>query len=190
MKGVHALQDMIDGMSLGKIPCPTSPLLCQGCIEGKLHRKPLPKDGGHRTRKPLEIIHSDACGPMSTTSLGGARYFLTYIDDYSRKVWVYMLKAKGECLEKFKEFKALVETQSDHKIKVFRSDNGGDYISKGFRRFLKEHGIKKQTSTPYRPQQNGVAERANRTIVEMARSMLHAQNLKKSFWAEAVANAA
>jgi transposase InsO family protein len=127
---------------------------------------------------------------MRTTSLGGARYFVTYIDDFSRKVWVYLLKSKGECLEKFKEFKALVETQSEHKIKVFRSNNGGEYISKGFKGFLKAHGIEKQTSTPYRPQQNGVAEHANRTLVEMVRNMLHAQNLKKSLWAEAVVNAA
>jgi hypothetical protein len=124
---------------------------------------------------------------MRTTSLGGARYFVTYIDDFSRKVWVYLFKSKGECLEKFK---ALVETQSENKIKVFRSDNGGEYISKEFKRFLKAHGIEKQTSTPYRPQQNGVAERANRTLVEKARSMLHAQNLKKSLRAEAVVNAA
>jgi hypothetical protein len=71
-----------------------------------------------RATKPLEIVHSDVCGPMRTTSLGGARYFVTYIDDFSKKVWVYLLKSKGECLEKFKEFKALVETQSDHKIKL------------------------------------------------------------------------
>ncbi len=115
---------------------------------------------------------------------------MTYIDDFSRKVWVYSLKSKGECFEKFKEFKALVETQSEHKIKVFRLDNGGEYISKEFQGFLNAHGIEKQTSTPYRPQQNGVAERANRTLVEMPRSMLHAQNLKKSLWAEAVVNAA
>ncbi len=73
---------------------------------------------------------------------------------------------------------------------MFRSDNGGEYITKGFKGFLKAHGIEKQTSTPYRPQQNGVAERANCTLMEMARSMLHAQNLKKSLWAEAVVNAA
>jgi len=83
-----------------------------------------------------------------------------------------------------------VETQSEHKIKVFRSNNGGEYISKGFERFLRAHGIEKQTSTPYRPQQNGMAERANCTLVKMARSMLHAQNLKKSLWAEVVVNAA
>ncbi len=143
-----------------------------------------------RATKPLEIVHSDVCGPMKTTSLGGARYFVMYIDDFSRKVWVYLLKSKGECLEKFNEFKALVETQSEHNIKVFRSNNGGEYISKGFKGFLKAHDIEKQNSTPYRPQQNRVAERANHTLVEMARSMLHAQNLKKSLWAEVVVNAA
>jgi transposase InsO family protein len=181
---------MVSGMNLGNIPCPTSSFVCEGCIEGKQHYKPFPSDGGMRATKPLEIVHSDVCGPMRTTSLGGARYFATYIEDFSRKVWVYLLKSNGECLEKFKEFKELVETQSDYKIKVFRSDNGGEYISKEFQGFLKAHDIEKQTSTPYRPQQNGVAERANRTLVEMARSMLHAQNLKKSLWAEVVVNAA
>jgi transposase InsO family protein len=190
VKGVHALQNMVSGMNLGNMPFPTSSFVCEGCIEGKQHRKPFPSDGGMRATKPLKIVHSDVCGPMRTTSLGGARYFVTYIDDFSRKECVYLLKSKGECLEKFKEFKALVETQSEHKIKVFRSDNGREYISKGFKRFLKAHDIEKQTSTPYRPQQNGVAERANRTLVEMVRSMLHAQNLKKSLWAEAVVNAA
>ncbi len=188
IKGVHALQNMVSGMNLGNMPCPTFSFVCGGCIEGKQHCKPFPSDGGMPATKPLEIMHSDV--PMRTTSLGGARYFVTYIDDFSRKVWVYLLKSKRECLEKFKEFKALVETQSEHKIKVFRSDNGGEYISKGFERFLRAHGIEKQTSTPYRPQQNGVPERANRTLVEMVRSMLHAQNLKKSLWAEAVVNAA
>jgi transposase InsO family protein len=163
--------------------------ICEGCVEGKQHHKPFPSDGGMRATKPLEIVHSDVCGPMRTTSLDVARYFVTYIDDFSRKVCVYLLKSKGECLEKFKEFKALVEKQSEYKIKVFRSDNGGEYISKGFQGFLKAHDIEKQTSTPYRPQQNGVADRANRTLVEMARSMLHAQNLKKSLWAKAVVNA-
>jgi len=89
---------------------------------------------------------------MKTTSMGGARYFLTFIDDFSRKVWAYMLKAKSECFEKFKEFKALVERQSEHNIKVLRSDNGGEYMSKQFGDFLKEHGIARQTSAPYTSQ--------------------------------------
>ena len=88
------------------------------------------------------------------------------------------------------EWKALVERQSEHKIKVFRSDNGGEYTSKRFDEFLCIHGIARQTSPPYTPQQNGVAERANRTIVEMAMSMIHSQGLGREFWAEAVCNAA
>ncbi len=110
VKGVHALQTMVSGMNLGNMPCPTSSFVCEGCIEGKQHRKPFLSNGGMRATKPLEIVHSDVCGPMRTISLGGARYFVTYIDDFSRKVWVYLLKSKAECLEKFKEFKALVET--------------------------------------------------------------------------------
>jgi len=109
--------------------------------------------------------------------MGGAKYFVTFIDDFSRKVWLYLLKTKDECFIRFKEFKALVETQSEHKIKAFRSDNGGEFMSKAFIKFLVDHGIAKETSTPYRPQQNGVAERANRTIIEIARSMIHAQKL-------------
>ena len=83
-----------------------------------------------------------------------------------------------------------MERQSEHKIKVFRSDNGGEYTSKRFDEFLCIHGMARHTSTPYTPQHNGVAERANRTIVEMARSMIHLQGLGREFWAEAVCNAA
>ena len=187
VRSVRFLESMVSGMTLEKDE-PSLPF-CEGCVEGKQHRAPFPKDGGTRATKPLEIVHSDVCGPMRTTSIGGSRYFVTFIDDFTRRVWLYPLKTKGECLEKFKEFKALAETQSEHKIKAFRSDNGGEFISKAFRRFLKKHGIERQPSTPYTPEQNGVAERANRTIVEMARSMIHAQRLMLSFWAEAVSNA-
>ena len=189
VKGVSALQHMVSGMDLRKPLNSTLPLACKGCIEGKQHRVAFPSDGGRRATKVLEIVHSDVCGPMRTTSIGGGKYFVTFIDDFSRKMWVYILKSKGECFERFREYKALVETQSEHKIKVLRSDNGGEYMSNAFLAFLKAHGIEKQTSTPYTPQQNGVAERANRTIVEMARSMIHAQHMKLEFWAEAVVNA-
>jgi hypothetical protein len=105
VKGVHALQNMVSGMNLGNMPCPTSSFVCERYMEGKQHRKPFPSDGGMHATKPLEILHLDVYGPMRSTSLGGARYFMRYIDNFSKKVWVYMLKSKGECLEKFKEFK-------------------------------------------------------------------------------------
>jgi transposase InsO family protein len=117
------------------------------------------------------------CGPMRTPSLGRVKYFVTFIDDFSRKVWIYIIKAKSDCFAKFKEWKALVEKQCEYKIKVLRLNNGGEYLSKHFNELLKYEGIARQTSTPYTPQQNGVAKRANRTIVEMARNMLHSQSL-------------
>ena len=105
----------------------------------------------------LELIHSDVCGPMSSTSLSGFEYYITFIDDFSRKTWIYFLKAKSEVFEKFKEFKALIENLSDKKIKILRSDNGGEYTSKEFDAFCKYVGIKRELTTPYNPQQNGVA---------------------------------
>jgi transposase InsO family protein len=186
-KSVKRLQSMVGGMQVEKGSCD---LNCEACIEGKQARQPFPSDGATRATKVLEIVHSDVCGPMKTPSMGGARYFLTFIDDFSRKVWVFMLKCKSDVFERFKVWKALVENESGQKVKVLRSDNGGEYMSKAFEAFMRQHGIQHQTSTPYTPQQNGVAERANRTLVEMARAMLHAQDLKYDLWAEAVSNAA
>ena len=120
---------------------------------------------------------------MQTPSIGGSFYFLTFIDDYSRKTWVYFLKQKNEVFDLFRQFKNLVEKQSGYYIKVLRTDRGGEYISREFFNFCKDHGIHKQFTTRYTPQQNGVAERKNRTIMEMARSMLKAKHLSNEYWA-------
>ena len=97
-----------------------------------------------KTKGTLELIHSDVCGPMSSTSLSGFEYYITFIDDYSRKTWIYFLKAKSEVFEKFKEFKALIENLSDKRIKTLRSDNGREYTSKEFESFCKDDGIKRE----------------------------------------------
>ena len=102
---------------------------------------------------------------------------------------MYILKSKDQVLNKFVEWKAMVETQTSHKIKTLRSDNGGEYTSKAFDAFLSKHGIVRQTSAPYTPQQNGVVECANRTNVEMARFMLYAQGLRHEFQVEVVSSA-
>ena len=86
--------------------------LCEACIKGKQHRQSFPTGGSRRARRLLEIIHSDIAGPFDILSLGQNRYYLTFIDDFSRKSWVYIIKEKSEALEKFKEFKAMVEKQS------------------------------------------------------------------------------
>jgi hypothetical protein len=110
--------------------------VCNGCAQGKNIKNPFPK----RDNKEgvLELIHSDVCGPMPSTSISGYVYYVSFIDDYSRKTWVYFLKSKDEVFGKFKEFKALIENLSERKIKILRSDNGGEYTSKEFVNFCKD----------------------------------------------------
>lgn len=163
--------------------------ICTICMEGKMSRVPF-KNTGTRASEPLQLIHTDLCGPMETSSVGGAKYYVTFIDDYSRKVYVYFMKNKSDTLEKFKEFKNLVENESEKRIKILRSDNGKEYINKDFRLFLEKYGIQHQTTNPYTPEQNGLAERMNRTLVEKAKCLILNSSLEKSFWAEAVSTAA
>lgn len=159
---------------------------CVACIEGKQSRLPFPKKSKSRSKVLLGLVHTDVCGPLQTASLSGARYFVTFIDDFSRKTWVYFLKTKDEVFNIFKSFKVLVENETDRKIKCLRSDNGTEYVNRAFQNFLEASGIRHQTTVPRCSSQNGVAERANRTIMEKARSMLQDAGLEKKFWAEAV----
>ena len=113
---------------------------------------------------------------MNVDSIGGSKYFVTFIDDFSRYTTVYTMKNKNEVFAKFKEYVAYVENQTNFKIKALRSDNGGEYISKEFNEFCSEKGISRQFTLPY-SEQNGVAERMNRSILETTRSMLYEANL-------------
>ncbi|KAJ4788299.1 polyprotein [Rhynchospora pubera] len=159
---------------------------CEGCVLGKHPRSSFPKEASYRAKKPLELIHTDICGPITPNSLGKHRYFITFVDDFSRRTWVYFLKEKSEAFAVFKKFKVLVEKLNGNYIKAVRSDRGGEYISKEFEYFCEEHGIRRFLTAPYSPQQNGVAERKNRTILDMVRSMLKSKNMPKEYWAEAV----
>ncbi|MCO5604181.1 hypothetical protein L7F22_058342 [Adiantum nelumboides] len=161
------------------------PNLCPSCQLGKQQRRRFNKST-YRTRQPLELIHSDVWGPSQTTSMGGAHYILTFVDDMSRKVWVYFLKNKSEVFSYFKQFKAIVEKECGRFIKTLRSNQGGEFKSKEFEEFCWDQGIWRQYTCAYTPQQNGVAERKNRVIVEHARAMLSEGNLPKLYWAEAV----
>jgi hypothetical protein len=158
--------------------------VCNGCAQGKNIKNPFLKRDG-KAEGALELIHSYVCGPMPSSSISGYVYYVSFIDDYSRKTWVYFLKSKDEVFNKFKEFKALIENLSERKIKILRSDNGGEYTSKEFVKFCKDVGIKRELTTPYNPQQNGVAERKNRTIMEAVKTMIHDQDLPMCLWAEA-----
>lgn len=123
---------------------------------------------------------------LKIAAIGGAKYFVTFIDDYSRKAFVFTMKSKSEVFAKFVQFKKFVENQLEKTIKIYRSDNGSEYVNNDFQQFCIASGIKIEKSAPYSPQQNGVAERMNRTIIEKVRCMLFDANMSKGFWAEAV----
>ena len=157
---------------------------CVTCCEGKQMRLPFPHVG-QRSTETLQIIHADVCGAMETKSIGGAQYFLLFVDDYSRMTFIYFLKHKNEVFKKFKDFKAIVENQQNKKIKILHTDNGGEFCSGEMENYLTKEGLIHQKTNAYTPEQNGVCERANRTVVEKARCLLFDAKLEKKFWAEA-----
>ena len=182
-----AKKKLVNGMDY---PLDAELSFCEGCIEGKMHRKSHKPVGEIRSTEVLQLVHTDVCGPMQTESIGGNRYFVTFIDDFSRYTAVYFMKRKSEVLNKFKEFEAKTTNWAGCRIKTLRTDGGGEYTSDEFQRYLKMKGISHDMSMPYSPQQNAVAERMNRTLVEAARAMLVHSGLSKMCWAEAVSTAA
>jgi len=157
---------------------------CVHCLADKQKRVSFQSHPPSRKLDLLELVHSDLCGPFKVRSHGGALYFVTFIDDYSRKLWVFSLKSKNQVLDVFKNFQALIERQTGKKLKCIRSVNGGEYIGP-FDRYCREQGIRHQKTPPKTPQLNGLAERMNRTLVERVRCMLSDAKLPDSFWAEA-----
>jgi len=147
--------------------------VCKGCALGKYAKEAFPRSK-NRSKSVLGLIHLDICRQMSTKALSGVEYFVTFIDDHSRKTRIYFLKTKDEVFCRFKEFKALVENLTGKKIKVLRLDNGGEYVDKDFTDFCTRKGIRREWTAPYNPEQNGIAKRKNRTIVEATRAMKHA----------------
>ena len=179
-------KDLVKGVN---IPKSTRISFCEKCVEGKMSKKPFKPVGEIRSVRKLQCIHSDVCGPMPTQSIGGSRYYVTFIDDYSRYCMVYFMKNKSEVFNKFKEFELMFSNQCGCTIGTLRSDNGGEYLSEEFNAYLQSKGINHELSAPYSPAQNGVAERFNRTLMESARSMMAQAGLSERYWAEAVATA-
>jgi hypothetical protein len=182
-KGLRTLhgKGMVGGMS----NCTLDFDFCEHFIYGKHNQVRFPS-GATRAKGILELIHNDVFGPVPVPSLGKSVYYVSFIDDFSRNTWIYFLRKKSEVFDKFKEFKALVENQTEKKIKVLRTDNGGEFCGNEFEKFCKKCGIARKKTTPYTPQQNGVVERMNRTLMEKSRSMLSGARLGQEFWAEAV----
>ena len=172
LENLKKVQGLVGGMEGVKL----SEFTCDACVEGKQTKNSsttLPKS----STRILEVVHSDVCGPIKPTSLGGNRYFVSFIDDFSRKSWVFLMKEKREVFSKFQQFKTMAETQSGEKLSTLRSDNGGEYTGKDFSEFCKDQGVIHVYSSPYSPNQNGVAERFNRTMIDMVTSMLSSSKL-------------
>ena len=163
--------------------------LCESCIGGKQSTTPF-KTSNTTTSEPLELVHSDLCGKMGAKSIGGAEYFLMFLDHHTHYCWVYPLKRKDQTFSVFRDWKAEVENRTGQRLKTLRTDNGGEYMSDEFQNHLKRCGIRHELTIPRTPEQNGAAQRLNRTLVETTRAMLLDAGLPQSFWAEAVSTAA
>jgi hypothetical protein len=141
-----------------------------------------------RSKKPLDRIYSDIWGPYKVPSIGGVKYFISFTDDYSRKSWIFPTKTKDDLYTVFRQFRALRELESGRKIKVMRCDNGGEYRKLGDD-MHRQYGIKFEYTTVYTPEQNGVSERLNRTLVQLARGMLLDAQLPPWMWVYAIETA-
>lgn len=175
-----ALKQMSDKnlvCGLPKIYNPTR--LCEGCLVGKQTRKSYPSQAGFKEKQRLELLYEDLCGPISPPTPAGNRYFMLFVDDFTRVMWVYMMKTKDEAFSVFNKFRISVETETGEKLKTFRTDRGGESLSKQFTAYCEETGLNRHYTTPYSPQQNGVVERRNRTVVEMGRSILKSIHVPK-----------
>jgi transposase InsO family protein len=147
--------------------------ICSACQAGKQVGVHHPHKNIMTTDRPLELLHMDLFGPIAYISIGGSKYCLIIVDDYSRFTWVFFLQEKSH-------------TQESLRIKKIRSDNGTEFKNSQIEGLLEEEGIKHEFSSPYTPQQNGVVERKNRTLLDMARTMLDEYKTSDRFWAEAV----
>jgi hypothetical protein len=184
---LQKLSQIVDGVTISAKNAETSP--CDVCVGGK-QTKLQHKEKRPRTNRPLELVHSDLLGPVTPESHDKKKYILTFIDDFTHFTVAYPISSKTEIPRFFRKYEAMATAHFNLKISRFRSDNGREYMMNALMEHFEKQGIQMECTVPYTPEQNGVAERLNRTIVEKARCMLLSSNLPKSFWTEAVTTAA
>ncbi|GJR60383.1 retrovirus-related pol polyprotein from transposon TNT 1-94 [Tanacetum coccineum] len=163
--------------------------LCSSCEVSKAKRSSFKTKAIPSLKGRLNLLHMDLCGPMRVTSINGKKYILVIVDDYSRYTWTLFLRSKDETPEVLKEFLTMIQQNLQALVISVRTDKGTEFLNKTLNAFFKQEGIEHQTSTPRTPEQNGVVERQNRTLVEAARTMLSASKLPLFFWAEAITTA-
>ena len=161
---------------------------CEHCVFGKQKRVSF-STGVYRTKGTIDYMHSDLWGLSRIPSKGEHRYMLTIINDFSRKVWTYFLKQKNKVFSTFKKWKIVIENQNGKRVKRLRTNNGSEFCEGDFKLFCENEGIARHHTVVGTPQQNGIAERINRTIMERVLCMLSNSGLPKEFWAEAASTA-
>ncbi|KAI0494790.1 hypothetical protein KFK09_024933 [Dendrobium nobile] len=157
---------------------------CSSCIASKCHKLVFDNSSNRQTQ-PLAIIHSDVWGPAPISSNQGFRFYVLFVDDFSRYSWVFPLQYKSDVFHTFVNFKNQIEKLTTNQIKILRTDGGSEYVNASFKQYL-QHGIVHQLSCPYTPEQNGLAERKHRHIIEITRTLLHTATVPHVYWPDAV----
>lgn len=182
-------QDMVNGINLDPTTIKdASNRVCEPCVLAKQHRAPFPPSD-RESKNTLEIVHMDVFGPLPEPSLGGSRYMATFLDDYTKLSVVRFIPNKSDVSSVVKNTLQQLETQGKATLRIVRTDRGSEYLNRTLDEYLTVKGIVHEKTAPYTPQQNGAAERLNRTLMEKARAMLQDARLPNELWAEALATA-
>jgi transposase InsO family protein/ribosomal protein L15 len=163
--------------------------VCDSCLVGKQKWVIFPSVARYRVKEKLELVHGDLCGPVTPAMPGAKRYFFLLVDDVSRYMWLVLLATKDEALSVFTAFQARAEAEAGRKIGTLRTDRGGEFTARSFVEHCSKQGVQRHLTAPYTPEQNGVVERRNQSVLGMARSMLKAMSMPSYFWGEAVITA-
>jgi transposase InsO family protein len=185
MKNLHKLLKGEHVLGLTNV-CFEKDRPCAACQAGKQVGSTHHNKNVMTSSRPLELLHMDLFGPVAYLSIGGSKYGLVIVDDFSRFTWVFFLQDKSETQGTLKRFLRRAQNEFELKVKKIRSDNGSEFKNLQVEEYLEEEGIKHEFSAPYTPQQNGVVERKNRTLIDMARTMLGEFKTPERFWSEAV----
>jgi transposase InsO family protein len=145
---------------------------CDVCVLTKQRQLPFPQQSSFRAKERLELMHGDLCSPVTPATPGGRRYFLLLVDGLSRYVWVVVLGSKGEAVDAIRRTQDAAEAECGRKLRVLRTDNGGEYTAAEFVSYYADEGVQRHYSAPYSPQQNDVVERRSQTVVGMTRALL------------------
>jgi transposase InsO family protein len=159
-------------MVRGLLPISHAEQFCDTCVLAKHRHGVFPKQSKYHTDKALELVHGDLCRPVKPATPGGRCYFLLLVDDVTRYMWVVLLTAKSKASTAIKRIQVAAEKECGCKLRVLRTDNGGEFMVVEFTTYCADEGITRHFSAPYTPQQNGVVERRNQTVVAMARALL------------------